>query len=119
VSARHPHRPPRTGRGFAALLVLALLWAQGLGLAHRVLHAPGAPAAVASAAEHDDALHHHAPQSAECRLYDQLAAGDAVAAAALVAVAALPPAAPRALPAAPQAGTLTLGYRARAPPLLA
>jgi hypothetical protein len=118
VNARHRTQRPHVGRGFAALLALALLWAQALGLAHRVLHMPGAALAVASAAGHDDALR-HAPQSAECRLFDQLAAGDGVVAASPTGVEALAPVAapsePRALP----AGSAPLGYRARAPPLLA
>lgn len=118
MSARHrPHRP-HAGRGFAALLAFALLWAQAFGLAHRVQHAPGAPPVVAGAADHDDALR-HAPQSAECRLYDQLAAGDAVAAAASGGVAPPPPGAPQAEPPARCTGSVPLGYRARAPPFLA
>lgn len=118
MSARHrPHRP-HAGRGFAALLAFALLWAQALGLAHRVLHAPGVPLAIASAAGHDDGLR-HAPQSAECRLYDHLAAGDAVAVATPVDVVASLPAAAQAEPPARQAGSSPPGYRARAPPFLA
>lgn len=81
----------------AWLLVLALLWAQALGLAHRVLHAGGAPVAVVDAG-------HAAPAGllghllggksgdAECRLYDQLAHGDAVPLPPVVALPALPPA---------------------------
>ena len=118
MSARHPTHRPHVGRGLAALLAFALLWAQALGLAHRVLHMPGASLAVASAAGHDDALR-HAPQSAECRLFDQLAAADALGGKVLVVVAALPPAALQAAPPALKAGPAPLGYSARAPPFLA
>jgi hypothetical protein len=118
VSARHPTHRPHVGRGFAALLVWALLWAQALGLAHRVLHMPGAPLVVASTAGHDDALR-HAPQSAECRLFDQLAAADALGGEMLVVVAVLPSAALQVAPPALQAGPAPLGYCARAPPLVA
>lgn len=80
VPAHAPHRHlPGT-----ALLVLALLWAQLLGLAHGVLHA--VPAA---APAHDTALHAQAAPApgllahllapagdeGECRLYDQLGHG--------------------------------------------
>jgi len=53
VSARHPTHRPHVGRGLAALLALALLWAQALGLAPRIreelfaaiakIHAEGVP----------------------------------------------------------------------------
>lgn len=56
----------------AWLLALALLLAQGLGLAHRVLHAPGM-------ATQDAVFSHH--DAAECRLYDALAGADALLAA--------------------------------------
>lgn len=79
VSSLHPFRRlPGVG-----LLVLALLWAQLLGLAHGVLHAHVAPSAIASGqthahAEPQDLLGHMlAPASdeSECRLYDQLGQG--------------------------------------------
>ncbi len=102
------------GRIGAVLLAVALLWAQALGLAHRVQHAPGTPAAAETG--HDDALHDHAPQSGECRLFDQLAAGDAAPAAVAPVVAAPPPAPVPAVQPAPRAGLPAAGYRARAPP---
>ncbi|HSV68562.1 MAG TPA: hypothetical protein VLI72_00510 [Methylibium sp.] len=100
----------------AALLVLALLWAQAIGLAHRAVHALGVPhVAVATVA---DALG-HAPQSPECRLFDQLAAGDMlVAAPALVAAAPAAAAASLPLPTC-HAGRVCLAYAARAPPFIA
>lgn len=89
-------------------MVLALLLSQALGLAHRVLHAPGLkPAGEALFGQHD---------GGDCRLFDQLAHGDALAAA----LPALPPAPPQAPPeAALPAGTGAVHaalYLARAPP---
>lgn len=107
---------PRIGHGLAALLVVALLWAQAFGLAHRAVHAVGVPHAVVVAA--DEALG-HAPQSPECRLFDQLAAGDMlVAAPALVAAAPAAAAASLPLPTC-HAGRVCLAYAARAPPFIA
>lgn len=63
------------------LLVLALLWAQLLGLAHGVLHAHVAhnsPAVGAQAQPAQDLLAHllaPASDENECRLYDQLGQG--------------------------------------------
>lgn len=65
-------------------MALALLWAQAVGLAHRIQHAPGV--SDAGRAEQRSSLG-HVPQSAECRLYDHLVAGDA----SPVTVLALPP----------------------------
>ena len=58
-------------------LVLLLLAAQALGLAHRVAHAPGLPG---GALAHVAAAAHasHEAGSAECRLVDQLAHADAL-----------------------------------------
>ncbi|MCZ8252282.1 MAG: hypothetical protein O9318_07415 [Hylemonella sp.] len=82
------------------LLVLALLWAQLLGLAHGVLHShdPQAPA-VAQVQEHDHAhaahgglsqLLAHAAGDSECRLYDQLGQGGPVAVSHIALPTALP-----------------------------
>lgn len=83
-----------------ALLVLALLWAQLLGLAHGVLHVHGVQApAVVAAQDHDHAhaehgllaeLLAHASGDSECRLYDQLGQGGPVAVPAVDLPTALP-----------------------------
>lgn len=79
--ARPLHRPPLRHLPGVVLLVLALLWAQLLGLAHGVLHAHVAhnsPAVLAQAQPAQDLLSHLlAPASDEskCRLYDQLGQG--------------------------------------------
>lgn len=79
------------------LLVVALLWAQLLGLAHHVLHSPlaGAVPAVAQATQGHEAqapgllAHLLAPDGDEsdCRLYDQLGHADALPAVPLLALA--------------------------------
>jgi hypothetical protein len=132
-------RPARRGL-HAALLALALLAAQALGLAHRVAHGlpqmpqmPGSAssAALASAAiaataarapttdtaEAPTALFSaHDPGGIECRLLDQVAHADALAASAWPA---LPPRVPVPLPVV--AGEILAGvgvhaYLARGPP---
>lgn len=116
----------------AVLLVLALLWAQLLGLAHGVLHGHGVPARVELSAQgagqgheahevhdtHGGLLAHllaPADEGGECRLYDQLGQGAASAQALPVLPTALPLlpawAALRALPPHPCAA-----FAARAPP---
>jgi hypothetical protein len=83
--ALHPYAclktPPRLLPG-TVLLVLALLWAQLLGLAHGVLHAHAGHATEAVAQARpgpaaDLLAHLLAPASdeSECRLYDQLGQG--------------------------------------------
>ncbi len=75
---------PRVDRRLAALLLVALLWAQALGLAHRATHGlpspahAGEPVAVAHAS--DGPFGHDESQAAECRLFDQLALGEPLAA---------------------------------------
>jgi len=114
----------RPGPIFAALLALALLAAQGLGLAHRVAHGPLASSLVAA---EDDGAHFggdhfggaHERGSAECRLVDQTAQGDALPVAALPA---LPPRVPAPLPArldAQRGEALALAPLARGPPACA
>lgn len=79
----HAHlKTPQRHLPGAVLLVLALLWAQLLGLAHGVLHAhaghaPAAAAQAQAAPAHDLLAHLLAPASdqGECRLYDQLGQG--------------------------------------------
>lgn len=110
----------RTGRGiFAALLALALLAAQAVGLAHRVVHGlplgdGGGPAAHAVADPGLFAAHQQG--GIECRLLDHAAHADALIAAAWPA---LPPLVSAVLP-APSGTTLGAGsahaYLARGPP---
>ena len=97
-----PQLPTRTSHWHlpgTVLLVLALLWAQLLGLAHGVLHVHGVQTpAVAAAQDHDHGhaedglaqLLAHASGDSECRLYDQLGHGGPVQSQALVLPTALP-----------------------------
>jgi len=116
---------PRPLAAFVA--VAALLLAQAFGLAHGVVHAPGA-GLLAQAAhdaddrdrdhDHDDgAFSQHDEGSAECRLIDQAGHGDAAAAPAVAA--GLPPAGRAAERIEPPARIVKAGaqpYRARGPP---
>lgn len=77
------------------LLVLALWWAQLLGLAHGVLHAHAGHAPIAAAQAqpaHDLLAHLLAPASdeSECRLYDLLGQGGPLPPSALTSALALP-----------------------------
>ncbi|MFN4362219.1 MAG: hypothetical protein ACK4F4_16000 [Hylemonella sp.] len=108
------------------LLVLALLWAQLLGLAHGVLHLHGVQGPAAAAVQDHDHAHAghgslaqllaHASGDSECRLYDQLGQGGPVAASPIVIPSALP-----LLPAWVVLQTLQprpcAAFAARAPPL--
>lgn len=104
-------------RRLAWLLAGALLLAQALGLAHRVLHAPGAAlaASVAQAAA-PGLFTDHAADSPECRLFDALAHADAASSAGAPTPAGAPPAwsAPANAPERTRAGCAA--YLARAPP---
>lgn len=82
------------------LLVLALLWAQLLGLAHGVLHVQDVHVPVTAVA-HDHGHGHeahgslaqllaHASGDSECRLYDQLGHGGPVSSSVLASPTALP-----------------------------
>lgn len=98
-----PHRSPphltrqRPALGPVLLLVVALLWAQMLGLAHRALHSPhagsvplAAQAAQGSTAHAPGLLAHLlAPDGGEpdCRLYDHLGHADVLPALALPSLA--------------------------------
>jgi hypothetical protein len=106
------------------LLVVALLWGQLLGLAHRVLHSPraGLPSAVVQVAgpHHAQGLLAHllapADDTSDCRLYDQLGHADALPA---VPWLALPPVLPLFLAPACTARLLLPApapFAARAPP---
>ena len=107
----------RVQRGLLLALLLALLQAQGLGLWHRVAHAHRA--LLVAQADHAERLPfgHQGTDDAQCRLYDQLAASDAVGCAGDVAVApdgAAP--APRPAPTAAAPAAAARPYQARAPP---
>lgn len=122
---------PRRRRPLAAFVaVAALLLAQGLGLAHRVAHAPIALALEAHAHEdhaHEEHAHEehaqgfdaqHDEGSAECRLVDQAGHGDAAAAPPLPA-AVVPPAGREARSAARPTAVAKAdarAYHARGPP---
>lgn len=122
--------PPSSARQWlAAALLLALLWAQALGLAHRTAHGPVPALAVAAVAVHhhehrgpqaDAGLFgHEQDQAAQCRLFDQLALGEPLAPSA-TGVVAEPPRAP-AVPARDRVAraSATTVYEARAPPSFA
>lgn len=113
----------RHRRTLAAWGVVALVFAQALGLAHRTLHAPAldSPVASAAAAPHGDDHGHglfdgHAAGDAECRLLDQAGHADGL----LLAAPALPPhgpaPAPAAVPVRSAAPAFVAAYAARAPP---
>lgn len=122
------------GNSLALLLVVALLWAQMLGLVHRVLHAPAPSAAVPVLAQLDpagaalqqavapagllDHLFSPAKGDSDCRAYDQLGLADALPS---VAVLSLPVPAPATheiarLPA--DCGSGTFLFEARGPPVV-
>lgn len=104
----------------AALLALALVGAQALGLAHRVLHGQAPPAQLGASAAAPTAggtaFDAHEPGSIECRLLDQVAHADGLAATAWPA---LPPRVPAPAPAAAAVAAAAApchGYQARGPP---
>lgn len=111
---------PRVDRRLAALLLVALLWAQALGLAHRTTHglASAVHAAVATEAAHasDGPFGHDESQTAECRLFDQLALGEPLATSGETLAAA--PVSERATGVAVRFGAADApaAYLARAPP---
>lgn len=130
---RSPPLKHRPGPWLVALLVLALLYAQTLGQAHRALHpqrlaveAHGLAQKAASqagasptgrAASHAwSALFGHGQHAEECRLFDQLSLGDLTLVAAAAAVA--PPPADRTDASVPASlsGASRLAYQARGPP---
>lgn len=125
TSALHaPHRHAAFG---VVLLVLALLLAQMLGLAHRVLH--GTPASLSHAsvqvqapglAVTDLLTHLLTPQgeSPDCQLYDHLGQPDALVALPPALPALVPPLLRSVLPWACRALAAPAVYAARAPPAL-
>ncbi|HEU4457549.1 MAG TPA: hypothetical protein VFR90_00320 [Methylibium sp.] len=119
-----PHRAVLGGWAAAALVVL-LLAAQSLGLAHRAVHGPAVAAEhrlaegreLAGEAGHAAAAFgHDGAQAEQCRLFDQLTLADSL----LVATLGLPADAPRPAPvAAPRRGQARSAdplYLARGPP---
>ena len=83
--ARGPH-----ALAVVAMFVLALLFAQALGLAHRVLHHPHLvhhPHATQypHATQHQS-LFQHSDQSPDCRLFDQAGSADGLACVPAVAL---------------------------------
>jgi len=109
-------------RHWAAWLLIALLWAQGLGVWHHTVHTPGLKSLrIAAEAEARGPVYssplHHTANSADCRLLDQLLLADGVAAVPL-ALRVLPAEAAAALGApVTQAALAALRpYLARAPP---
>jgi hypothetical protein len=103
-------------RGTAFVAVLALLLAQGIGLAHGIAHPHsrgGLPAAQPLLAVDADTPAAHDDGSAQCRLLDQLAHADLLP--ALPALAApLLPAEACGLGAVPQGAPRLLAWRLRA-----
>jgi hypothetical protein len=94
----------------AAALVAALLFAQALGLMHRVWHAPGLEEVPARLVDG------HAHDTPECRLVDQLAHADGLVGAS-PAPALLPAPAAPALPSrSPALAAQAAGALARGPP---
>lgn len=111
-------------RGWLLAAVLALLAAQTLGLAHRVVH-PGVSAPVHS---HDHA-HDHAHESADglfadhddapdCRLYDQLSHADSLPVLPLAVAALLVPAFLLACREGETVARHVALFQARGPPLI-
>src|SRR5690606_29416608 len=128
----------------AALLALALLWAQMLGLAHGVRHAHGPlPAHAHAQAPHahdahhahgvheaNEAHHRHGPQSLfehmaasadesdaqDCRLYDQLGQGGPIAFSFLIGLSQTSPIVPAWVVLQALQPRPCVAFAARAPP---
>lgn len=85
------HTARRTRRRWLPLALAALVFAQMLGLVHRVVHMPAGAPGIASAVHADagKALFGDHDDAAKCRLYDQLTHTD-LAVDAAAAVATLP-----------------------------
>jgi hypothetical protein len=110
----------RTRRTWLPLVAAALLFAQMLGLVHRIAHAPAAHEMIAAAGPHHaaDTLFGDHGDASKCRLYDQLAHADL--AVDTTPAAALPP--PLGVESVPRpAGHIAAqaaGFLARGPPAL-
>jgi hypothetical protein len=131
MSCMRPALVRRRAQVLALVLSALLLLAQGLGLLHTFEHADthagqalahvdepaGEPTSAASA--HEPGLHwfgEHQPGDAECRLLDQLAHADALPAAPLPLLAALPQAKAAGQAPAEAGRRHEARYLARAPP---
>lgn len=117
-------RAPVLRRTLPALVVVALLFAQALGLLHGIAHAPfgGAQAAVASLSEDGSAVaaadvFSHEAGEPTCRLFDALTCGGAVPTEAGPA-AACPAALERPLAQQAPLAARPAQFQARGPPVL-
>ncbi len=111
-------RRPHATRHLAGVLVLALLCAQWLGVAHAIAHSPAQAVEIARA-DHDDHGDHwgHDADTAVCQVVDHLLCGQAIG-DALAPLSpqrrAGPVAPPRRQPVPP--GLAPCPYEARGPP---
>ena len=125
----YSRRLPRSARRpLAWMLACALLFAQALGLAHRVLHADAPahahPESLRSAeddsshgvASGPSALFDHHEGAPDCRLFDQLASGDALPCVPQLAAFDAPPSRAMGLPSWPAQAAITTAFQARGPP---
>ena len=117
--------------GPVLLLVGALLWAQALGLAHRVVHGSqlaGRSAVPVAASTTVDApmvapasvlarLFSSHQGDPDCLVFDQLGHADSLPALPLLALPVLAPLPPLVTAAERLLGSLSLSFQARAPPL--
>jgi hypothetical protein len=118
--------------GWALLLTLSLVWAQCLGPAHRLAHAPqGVASSVAakqfagaqmadgtraSASSFDGVFTGHGDQSPSCKLFDQLTHADALSAIPPAIVQPTPAAFTPSTPAPAWREASALPHCARGPP---
>jgi hypothetical protein len=108
----------RTRRAWLPLVAAALLFAQMLGLAHRIAHVPAAHATVAAAAPHHAAhtLFGDHDDASKCRLYDQLTHTDLAFDSASIAVTSMPPGIEAMPRPAGHIAAQAAGFLARGPP---
>lgn len=85
ASRLSPRQRPEPSWLWALLLCAALLGSQGLGLAHRVVHAQAGTASLAltAAVQVSGDFAGHAEYSIQCQLFDQLCHGDGLTAQSL------------------------------------
>jgi hypothetical protein len=129
MSTRHTPRR-HWALGPVLLLACALLWAQALGLAHRIVHGPqlgglhalaqpavAAPDATAVVADGFLAQLFAGHQAdSDCRVFEQLSHADTLPVLPLLALPALAPLPPLAVVAASLLIRLVLPFQARGPP---